>query len=553
MVSSDLDPERKQHSDESSETEKTEENVQDLGSVETLNDPTTEYPHGMRLVLIMISLMLSIFLVSLDNTILATAIPKITDEFHGLDKVAWYSSAYFMTYGGFQSTWGKLYKYFSLKIYFMVSIGIFELGSLICGVAPGPTALIVGRAIAGLGGAGIGAGAFTIIGFIAEPKKRPALIGFTGATYGIAAVLGPLLGGAFSDRVTWRWCFYINLPVGGVAAAIVLLLLRIPSEAKPVEATWKEKFLQMDFLGAAFVMGLIVSYILAVQYGGQTKAWRSSEVIGLLVGAFAIFVTFVFWEIYQGERAMIVPRILKKRDVWVSCIFQFFFAGTYFVILFYLPIYFQSVFNVSPIGSGVRNLPFIILLTIAVILQGGILTKVGYFTPIMAIGGALTAIGCGLFYTFEVDTSVGKWVGYQIFCGFVIGLTFQTTLTVVQSSSTPEDMSSSTAMIFFFQMIGGAFLLAASQSAFNNTMIATLASTAPGVDPAVVLVTGATQIRAAFPSDQVPGVIAAYMAGLKVVFAIATGATGLASLLSLCGRWKKINAETLKEAAGGAA
>jgi MFS family permease len=216
-----------------------------------------------------------------------------------------------MTFGGFQSTWGKFYKYFSLKIYFMAAIAIFELGSLICGVAPGPTALIVGRAIAGVGGAGIGSGAFTIIGFIAEPQKRPALIGFTGATYGIAAVLGPLLGGAFSDKVTWRWCFYINLPVGGVAAVIVLFFLRIPSEAKPVKASWKEKFLQMDLPGAALVMGLIVSYLLALQYGGQTKAWRSSDVIGLLVGSFAIFVTVVVWEIYQGERAMIVPRIVS--------------------------------------------------------------------------------------------------------------------------------------------------------------------------------------------------------------------------------------------------
>jgi MFS transporter, DHA2 family, glioxin efflux transporter len=216
-----------------------------------------------------------------------------------------------MTFGGFQSTWGKFYKYFPLKIYFMAAIAIFELGSLICGVAPGPTALIVGRAIAGVGGAGIGTGAFTIIGFIAEPQKRPALIGFTGATYGIAAVLGPLLGGAFSGKVTWRWCFYINLPIGGLAAVIVLFFLRIPSEAKPVEASRKEKFLQMDFLGAVFVMSLIVSYILALEYGGQTKAWGSSVVIGLLVGSFAIFVTFVVWEIYQGERAMVVPRIVS--------------------------------------------------------------------------------------------------------------------------------------------------------------------------------------------------------------------------------------------------
>jgi MFS family permease len=199
-----------------------------------------------------------------------------------------------------------------LKIFFMVAIAIFELGSLICGVAPNSKALIVGRAIAGVGGAGIGTGAFTIVGFIAEPKNRPALIGFTGATYGIAAVLGPIIGGAFSDKVTWRWCFYINLPVGGLAAAIVLIYLHIPSEAKPAEATWKEKFLQMDLFGAVLVMCFIISYILALQYGGQTKPWDSSVVIGLLVGSFAIFVVFVMWEVYLGERAMVVPRIVSS-------------------------------------------------------------------------------------------------------------------------------------------------------------------------------------------------------------------------------------------------
>ncbi len=169
------------------------------------SEDSTEYPKGFQLASVIVALILSIFLVSLDMTIVATAIPRITDEFHSLDQVGWYGSAFFLTLASFQSMWGKIYKYFPLKSSFLVATFLFEVGSLICAVAQNSTTFIVGRAIAGMGGAGIGSGAYTIIAFSAQPKLRPAFTGLLGATYGTASVIGPLLGGVFTDRLTWRW------------------------------------------------------------------------------------------------------------------------------------------------------------------------------------------------------------------------------------------------------------------------------------------------------------------------------------------------------------
>ena len=166
---------------------------------------TADYPRTFQLAFIVVALVLSIFLVSLDMTIVATAIPRITDEFHSLNDVGWYGSAFFLTVASFQSMWGKAYKYFPLKATFLVSIVIFEIGSLICGVAQNSVTLIIGRAIAGMGGAGIASGAYTIIAFAVPPIQRPAFTGILGAVYGCASVIGPLLGGVFTSQATWRW------------------------------------------------------------------------------------------------------------------------------------------------------------------------------------------------------------------------------------------------------------------------------------------------------------------------------------------------------------
>ena len=352
-----------------------------------------------------------------------------------------------MTVGGFQSTWGKIYKFFPLKGSFLTAIFIFEVGSAICGAAPSSNALIAGRAIAGVGAAGLGAGAYTIIAFAAPPKKRPAFTGILGAAYGLGSVIGPLLGGAFTDNVSWRWCFYINLPIGGVAAAVVFFFFRTPAHAVPEKATLTEKVLQMDLPGVVLIMGATVTFLLAVQYGGVSHAWNSSTVIGLIVGFVLIIAAWGLLQWWQGDRSMVSPKLIANRTNWVSAAFAFIFAGGFFTAIYYLPVYFQSVHGTSPTMSGVRNLPMIISVTISTIVSGALVSAFGYYQPLLIGGGVLATIGSGLLYMLDTDSSTGEWIGYQIIAGVGWGLAFQIPMIAVQGTAKPKDLAAATGML----------------------------------------------------------------------------------------------------------
>ncbi|KAF4340299.1 HC-toxin efflux carrier TOXA [Fusarium beomiforme] len=506
-------------------------------------DKPIEYPKGLDMFFIMLALVLSITLCSLDQTIVATAIPKITDEFHSIQDISWYGSAYFLTFGAFQSLWGKIYKYFPLKTSFLVSIFVFELGSLISGVAQNSTTVIVGRSIAGLGASGIAPGVYTIPAFLAEPRKRATYTGFIGLSYGIAAVAGPLIGGGLTDGASWRWCFYINLPIGGLAVFVILLTFKTPAHVKVVDATLKEKLLNMDLVGTALVMGASLSLLLALQYGGVTHAWNSSIVIGLLVGFVLMVIALIGVEVWRGERAMLTPRIIRQRTVWVNAVWSFFFAGAYFITLYYLPIYFQSIDNQSPIASGVRNIPLIALFSIATFASGKAVTKTGIAAPYLVVSSVIVTVASGLLYTLDIGTSTGKWVGYQILAGFGYGIGLQIPLVIAQAFAAPTDMAPVTSIIIFARTIGGTFLITAAQSGFINQIIHKLGSIAPNISPALVTETGATTLRQDFSGADLDAMLRAYAWGIKVTFAVAIAACGITAITSLFTKWTNIHAK----------
>ncbi|KAF2685179.1 MFS general substrate transporter [Lentithecium fluviatile CBS 122367] len=518
-----------------------------------VEEPKEEiYPSGPRLWIMVFSLVISIFLISLDMTIVATAIPAITDEFQGIKDVVWYGAIFFMTAAGFQSTWGKIYKYFPLKISFLVAIAIFEVGSVLCAAAPTSEAFIIGRAIAGMGAAGVGCGCYTMIGFMAEPRKRAAYTGLLGAIYGVGSVLGPLLGGVFSGDVTWRWCFYINLPIGVVPVGTIIFFFRTPATAKPQEATLREKLLQMDLLGTTLLMGATVSYILAVHYGGQVHPWSSSIVIGLLVGSGLQIITFGLNEWWQGERAIIIPRLFMRRELGISAVYTVLQAGGFFVMIYYMPIYFQASRGSTPIMSGVQNLPFILGAAAGAFGAGLVISATGLAIVVMVVGAAIGILGSGLCYMFDENTSIGTWIGFQLISGFGLGAAFQIPVMVGQSTVEPIDLSSATSMMLCFQTLGGALWLSAAQSVFVNRLIVTMPKVAPKINPLSVVATGAGKIREVFSPEDVVGIVAAYIDGIRGAFVLACIVTGLAMLLAFCLPWKKLDLAAVAKAGGAA-
>ena len=314
---------------------------------------------------------------------------------------------------------GKVYTYFPSKDVFIATVVIFEIGSIVSAAAPTSPAFIVGRAIAGVGSAGTMIGGNVIFADLLPLQKRAKFFGFLGATFGLASIGGPLLGGVFTSKVNWRWCFWINVPIGGVAIAVLAFVLprKTPPRVHEGERFWA-RVRRFDPVGIAFLLPGLVLVLLGLQWGGNGYQWSSTRVVVSLVVGLVLLVAFGVVQCWVGENGTVPPRILRQRSIAAGAVVLLGFGSALTILTFYLPIWFQAVKGLSAYQAGIRMLPYFLGTVFFVIGSGFIVSKTGYYNPPLIIGTALMVVGCGLLSTFRVGTNTGEYIGYQVSLSF---------------------------------------------------------------------------------------------------------------------------------------
>ncbi|KAM9976182.1 hypothetical protein ACTFIR_010023 [Dictyostelium discoideum] len=513
----------------------TQEDMDNINFQPPNTDPPPPQPLTSKQILIIFSgLMVSLFLSSLDMTIVATALPAIVADLHGLEQLPWVVTIYLLTSTSVSPLFGKFSDIFGKKILLLSSLIIFLIGSLLCAVATTMNMLILARAIQGIGGGGLMSAVMIVMAEIVPLRDRGKYQGLLGAVYAVSSVVGPLMGGTFTDNITWRWAFWINLPLGAVAFVVVFFALKIPQKVIP----WREGIKKVDVVGSLSLVAATISFLLALNWGGIDYPWTSPIIICLFIGTALFVALFIVNEKYWFNVHPIIPLDLFKTRNYVLCSIGSFLLGfVMFGVIYYIPLYFQYVRGATATASGLQLLPTMLGIVLFGAISGLLITRFGHYKSYPIIGMGFMMIGIYLISLWNHESTQNEFIGYQCFIGVGIGLTMQILVLIVQNSVNVIYISISTATVSFFRTIGGVVSVSVFSAILNqqfsqnlNGLLEKDAFVLGGMSPHNFNMENLKHIKNPIHQQQIRD---AYQSALSIVFLSAAPFAGLGCILIL--------------------
>ncbi|MDX3248895.1 MFS transporter [Streptomyces sp. ME18-1-4] len=474
-------------------------------------DPRQEHVSGNVLVSIG-ALLLGMLLAALDQTIVSTALPTIVSDLGGMEHLSWVVTAYMLASTAATPLWGKLGDQYGRKRLFQIAIVLFLIGSALCGMAQNMPQLIAFRALQGLGGGGLMVLSMALVGDLVPPRDRGRYQGLFGAVFGTTSVLGPLLGGLFTEHLSWRWVFYVNLPVGVVALAVIAAVLHIPLKAtKHV----------IDYLGTFLIASVATCLVLVASLGGTTWDWGSPQIVALAV--LGVLLAFAFVSVERRAAEPVLPlKLFRIRTFALSAVISFIVGFAMFGAMTYLPTFLQVVQGVSPTMSGVHMLPMVAGMLLSSTGSGQIVSRTGRWKVFPVTGTAVTALGLLLLHRLDEHSSTGEMSAYFFVFGLGLGLVMQVLVLIVQNAVAYEDLGVATSGATFFRSIGASFGVAVFGTVFAGRLGDKLADALRGVPLPPGVSPGALEADprgiADLPSALRPRVLHAYASSITDVF-----------------------------------